>query len=152
MARPTKRTPEIEKKIKDLLKAGATRGDAARASGIAYETLRDWEKADPEFAEDIAQAEAECAAEMAERIYKEAKKSDGDWRAAVEWLKRRRRDEWSERQEISLGKVREMSDDELIAFIKGSAGGSGTTGTAGTGPVPVFSNGNNGTGSTGNVS
>jgi DNA-binding XRE family transcriptional regulator len=145
MARPTKRTPEVEKKLRDLLRCGATRADAARAAGITYETLRQWEKDDAEFAEDIAQSESECAARMAARIYQEATRSDGDWRAAVEWLKRRRRDEWSERQEITLGKVREMTDDELIAFIKGGVGGSSAAGSAAAGPLPAYSNGSGGT-------
>jgi hypothetical protein len=101
MARPTKRTPETAAAIVEFLKTGASRTDAARAAGICHDTFREWAKEDEAFGETVEQAESECANIMAKRLYDEAKKSDGDWRAAMEWLKRRRREDWSERQELT---------------------------------------------------
>ena len=42
MGRPTKLTPEIQGKICDAIRVGATREIAARAAGISKSTLCDW--------------------------------------------------------------------------------------------------------------
>jgi len=96
--RPTKRTPETEAKICNALRAGASRKDAAGASGINEATFGRWLHF-ADFARAVLEAESSCATRMSVRLYQEATKEDGDWRACLEWLKRRRKEEWSERTE-----------------------------------------------------
>lgn len=100
--RKTKRTPEVEKRILDALRVGATQRDAAAAAGIDETTLWRWKEAFADFAESVTRAEGACAARMAARIYQEATKDDGDWRASESWLKRRRRDEWGDNVSVDI--------------------------------------------------
>lgn len=96
--RGTKRTPEVEARIFDMVRNGASFKDAAEAAGIHEDTLHLWRRKYTDFSDAITRADAECAALMAATIVKAA---PGDWRAAESWLKRRRRDEWSERTELT---------------------------------------------------
>jgi len=97
----TKRSPQVEREILDALHNGSTQKDAAEAAGVTWETFHSWRKQDPDFLQAVARAEAECARTMAARIRQEATVSGGDWRAAMEWLKRRRREDWTERTELT---------------------------------------------------
>lgn len=98
--RRTKRTPEVEKRILDALRVGATQKDACAAAGISDQTFLNWTRDSVDFLDAVMRAEAACAAVMAATIYEAAIKQK-DWRAAESWLKRRRKDEWSERQEMT---------------------------------------------------
>ncbi len=49
----------------------------------------------------------------------EARSREFDWRAALEWLKRRRRNEWGDGLEV---KIQHMKPDELRDYILGRAG------------------------------
>jgi hypothetical protein len=49
------------------------------------------------FREAVLRAENEAELRFTSRLADEANAHDGDWRAAVEWLKRRRREDWSEK-------------------------------------------------------
>lgn len=100
--RKTKRTPEVEKRILDALRVGATQKDAAAAAGIGENTLDDWKRADQDFRDAVTRAEGACAARMAARLYQEAAKDEGDWRAAESWLKRRRRSEWGDNVSVDI--------------------------------------------------
>jgi hypothetical protein len=125
MARPTKYTPERARAIVDRLRTGATRTASVLASGIDYTTFLAWLKRYPSFANDVARAEAEVEARYAAVLFQAAAPHDVvevtettgpdgttirtttrrefDWRAALEWLRRRRREEWGDlmRQEHS---------------------------------------------------
>lgn len=75
-----------------------------------------WIKRYPDFAELVARAEGEVERRMAATIIQAA--VDGDYRAALEWLKRRRPADWGEtsRYEVSGpdGKpLGAMSADEI---------------------------------------
>ena len=102
MARPTKRTPETEAKICNALRAGASRKDAAGAAGVDEKTFYNWLHFSS-FSSAVLEAESACATRMSVRLYQEATKDNGDWRASLEWLKRRRREEWGDRKDITSG-------------------------------------------------
>lgn len=125
--RPTKRTPATERKILAALKAGSTRKDAAASAGIHYDTFNEWMKEFPEFSVSVEGAEAEIANAAASRIMQEIKKPDGDWRAAESYLKRRRGEEWGDRQKLQhsgridrdntgVWDLSRLNDAELAAF------------------------------------
>jgi hypothetical protein len=118
----------IQEKILTYLRGGATRQDAAAASGITYETLRIWMQ-ESAFSVSVTMAEGECGALMAARLTAEARRSDGDWKAALAWLQRRRRDEWGDsiKTEISgvnggpiiiSDEVKRQAAEELSAWRK----------------------------------
>ena len=94
--RKTKRTPEVEKRILDALRVGATREDAFGAAGISERTFYEWMEQFPQFSQSVVHAESACAVRMSARIYQEATAEKGDWKAALEYLKRRRRAEWGD--------------------------------------------------------
>lgn len=93
MARPTKYTEEKANHLAALLKGGCTRKDAAGSIGIDYHTLLDWLERRPAFADLVEKSESFCAVNMT-TILTKAAKDDPRW--ALEWLKRRRPDEWSD--------------------------------------------------------
>lgn len=133
MARPTKLTPQVQKRICDLLAAGNTRRAAAECAGITDRTLYAWlqrgevAKSGPflQFLRAVEKAEAEAEAVSVLTIRQAARES---WQAAAWWLERRRPHDWGriERHEhtgaegtpiqvedVTLRRVRELDDDEL---------------------------------------
>jgi hypothetical protein len=133
MARPTKFNQARAAAICDALRKGATRKAAAEANGITYDCLLDWlhagEKAQAgpffQFFQSVTCAEADaentCSASLLEAAPK-------DWRAAEAWLKRRRREEWGDSQQVTFlqkvaAEVEKMSDAELLEFIARTGGG-----------------------------
>ena len=107
MGRPAKLTPETHKAIVDALAIGATRKDSALAAGVSFQTFLNWmetgEKAKSgrffEFFESATKAEGEARLKYTATIATAAKA--GDWRAAIEYLSRRDRENWSTRQEVT---------------------------------------------------
>ena len=123
VGRPTKFTTSRAARVLDGLRTGMTRGAACSEAEVKYITLYRWIKRHPAFAQQVEEAELAAEARFTAVIAKAAfghqvtrtrtiEKSNGDheimtdsyfeydWRAAMEWLKRRRRDDWSDRQEI----------------------------------------------------
>lgn len=108
MARPTKYGPEIEKRIIEALSAGASRRAAAQYAGIDETTLIHWMKRYSNFASAVIAAESRVEVSAIVAVRKAW--MDGDWRAAIEFLKRRRSSEWGETQRIEIiQSVREMA-------------------------------------------
>lgn len=106
MARPSKLTPETQAAIVKALRIGATYDVAAQAAGVAYDTLREWIKKGEagqskyrQFSEALRAAEAECRLNYTAVIAKAA--NDGDWRAALEYLKRRDRTNWGDQVAVT---------------------------------------------------
>ena len=95
--RPTKRTPETEAKILNALRIGASRRDSCEANGVDYITFSHWLTQFKQFRQSVEQAESHCAVRMSARIFDEATKADGDPKYALEWLKRRRKEEWGDK-------------------------------------------------------
>ena len=92
--RPTKYSPEMQKKICDKLKVGNTRTASVWSSGITYDTFSDWMGNNPEFSSAIHEAESAAEALFANRVAKEVIDPKGDWRASQFWLTHRRNKDW----------------------------------------------------------
>lgn len=84
--RPTKRTPEIRKRLLDCVRKGMAYSLACDASGIGETTFYEWQKEDPEFARDLKAAEGAGCEELLERI---RLASHENWTAAA-WILERR--------------------------------------------------------------
>jgi hypothetical protein len=108
------RTPEIVSKLVEALGDGCSRRAACGYAGIGEELLEQWVGEDAEFGAVIAQAEA--AAEAAYTRVLAGSARSGDWRAAESWLKRRRREEWSERQEVTGAHGRDVAGPTVIVL------------------------------------
>lgn len=115
MARPTKRTPEVEDAIVLGLTKGWTRKAAAAAAGIGYSTLREWELAFPEFsallekAEEVAQTKLLATIEEASRKGTVTTRPDGtviespgSWQAAAWILERRWSATYARREHVTV--------------------------------------------------
>lgn len=118
MARPSKMTPQTVKKILDALTAGNTRKAAAQYAGIDQDTLCRWLRRYADFADAVLQAEA--AAEVGHVANIAAAANDGDVRASIFWLERRRYQDWGRVDRIEL-EVRETA--ERVAAATGADAG-----------------------------
>jgi hypothetical protein len=95
MARPTKLTPELQKKVIEAIRLGATYELAAAYAGIHYDTFHRWMTKGKEaqsgafcvFYEDVSQADGVAVVGWLAKIEKAA--SDGAWQAAAWKLERR---------------------------------------------------------------
>lgn len=140
MPRPSKLTPETQKKIVDAIKMGATYELAAQYGGIHYDTFNNWmkrgvaeiehrdkprtkehEEETPyiEFFEAIKQAEGDAAVLWLAKIEKSA--TEGNWQAAAWKLERRYPDTYGRRDIKHSGNLnmKDMSDDELQRIATG---------------------------------
>lgn len=100
MSRPTKLTPARQKAIMRAIEQGATYEHAAAAAGIHYDTLNEWRKANPEFAEALKAAEARGVLACLRRIEEAAK--SGQWQAAAWILERRYPEEYGRRDRVNV--------------------------------------------------
>ena len=91
MARPSKRTPELEEALLTSLRNGNTLGAACYAAGIVPETFSRWRQSDPALQAAVAAAESEAEARAVAALADAFLK---DWRAAAFWLTHRRRQDW----------------------------------------------------------
>lgn len=117
MARPTKRTPQVQEAILLALRAGNTRVASALYVGIARETLLRWISRSVAFRHQVEQAEAQAEVRCVTKLSNAA--NEGDWRAALAWLERRRHEDWGRRDRIDLVQTvrvlaaeRGLSDEE----------------------------------------
>jgi transposase-like protein len=107
--RPSKLTPETIKTLTDAIGLGASYVDACKAAGIDYSTFAKWrQKADEqtkgEFFEFFnALAVEEAAATLRHLAVINNAAAKGDWKASLEWLKRRRRGEWGDNVDVTSG-------------------------------------------------
>ena len=107
--RPSKLTPEVTDKIAEMVLHGATFSDACRAADVSYDTFRAWmvqgEAATSgkfyDFYHKVTVADAECGVNMTRMIQQAA--ANRDWKAALEWLKRRRRADWGDNVDFTSG-------------------------------------------------
>ena len=117
MARPTKLTPEAHAQILKAITAAATRVDAAASAGVHYGTFLNWMKRGEqarkgmffEFFNAITRAEADVRISLANAIAVAAKT---DWRAGIDYLKRRDPANWGDKLQVS-----KLSDDELLRLL-----------------------------------
>ena len=109
MARPSKLTPEVQETIVKAIGLGASYADAAHAAGVSYETFNEWMKAGAtaktgrflQFSEAVRKEEADAALRHLAVINNAAAK--GDWKASLEWLRRRRRQDWGDSVDVTSG-------------------------------------------------
>lgn len=94
--RPTKRTPETEKRILDALRIGATRKDASLAAGISQDTFANWLAASSDFSDAVEKAESEDKLRMLAVITKASQ--EGNWQAAAWRLERKDPDNFGRRE------------------------------------------------------
>lgn len=105
--RPTKFSFEIQEAIVKSLKIGATRKDAAGAVGIDYQTFLNWLERGKnarhgiffDFFVSVSRAESQARLSYLNVIASAA--NDGDWHAALEYLKRRDRENWGDNVNVT---------------------------------------------------
>lgn len=119
MPRPTKYNEITVGMICDALKLGNTRTCACNYAGISLDTFERWMKSFAEFCGAVTRAEAEVEICHVAVIQSAAK--DGDWRASLEWLKRRRREEWGDNITHDIDKEIQELMAELVASRKEKA-------------------------------
>lgn len=100
MARPTKLTPEVQAKLLEAIRVGASLASACDYAGVDYSNFRKWmirgekEKCGKyrEFHEAVRLGQGRLELEMVIAWRSHCK---DDWRAAAEFLARRFPDRWS---------------------------------------------------------
>ena len=121
MSRPTKFTEEARRKILEGLRAGFTRSAAAGTAGVHPAQIGRWCTAYATFATECVIAEAVAEARFTVVITKAAQ--EGDANLALQWLKRRKRDEWGDNLSLSR-----LSDEDVIALATGGVPGTDKAG------------------------
>lgn len=93
---------DVEAQILAALQNGADRGAAAGYAGVPSGTFRSWltrgrdgQEPFASFLQRVEATEAEAAVRMAKVVF-DAAHQDHDVRAALEWLRRRRPDQWAD--------------------------------------------------------
>lgn len=113
--RPTKLTPETQKKITEAIRLGATYKLACQYAGLAYNTFNEWMKAGDvatsgrfrDFNDAVKLAEGAAVVGWLAKIEKAA--SDGTWQAAAWKLERLHGDDYALTQ-----KHRHGGDDDAL--------------------------------------
>jgi len=107
VGRPSKLTPAIHDKIVGAVRMGNYRRAAGAYAGIGETTLTTWMKrgkASPRSVHGRFRAavlEAEAAAEI-EAVGFIRKAAQGDWKAALAWLERKRPDHWLRQERLRV--------------------------------------------------
>lgn len=86
MARPTKLTPKVRRRLVAAAGDGLTLGDCAALAGVTRKTLDNWIHGDDDFACAFLRARAEARLEVL-RLLKNGG-GGGQWRARLAWLSR----------------------------------------------------------------
>jgi transposase-like protein len=123
MARPSKRTPDRERLIIQVLEAGNTRRAACEYVGIDQDTLSRWCSRFADFADRVRKAEATAEVQAVAIIRQGIK--NGDTADAKWWLERRRPEDYARHEKIDLEvyirqRARELGidEDEAVEAIK----------------------------------
>jgi hypothetical protein len=98
MGRPTKYSEAVGNAILGWIRLGNTEADAAAAAGIHPATLGRWKVSNAEFRVAVDDAKARAKATAVGEIRAAGLK--GDWKASLEYLKRRYPAEWGDRLDI----------------------------------------------------
>lgn len=114
----SKYTPERVEKIVQALSIGATRSTAYRIADVSNPTFCEWMHIYPSFKAKVEEAEARAELMATARLAKEIRAPDGDWRASVEYLKRRSNREWGDRQHVD---VTNLTDEQIMRLLAPNA-------------------------------
>lgn len=113
--RPSKLTPELQRKLVDLIASNVPIVTATAAAGISERTFHAWMKegragttrATRDFAAAIDKAEAEGEAALVLLMRKAGIK---DWRAALELLKRRYPQRWGDKATVTMQSREDLAE------------------------------------------
>ncbi len=139
--RPTLYSPTYPEQARKLALLGATDAQIGDFFGVSHETVNEWKKAHPEFAESIDAGKLKADAEIASSMYHAAKgyshpdidvrviegqivKTElvkhyaPDYRAASLWLRNRQPKLWRDKTEHTVEvTTADKSDEELLARL-----------------------------------
>jgi hypothetical protein len=96
----SKANVETVKAICAYVEQGVPVIDASALCGLPWSTVYGWRASHPQIDLLLSEAEAKATGKAVRRLMHEIDDPDGDWKAALEYLKRRRKDDWSDRQEL----------------------------------------------------
>lgn len=97
MARPTVRTPEVDRKIEECAALGASIEEIAFYAGIHRDTLYDWMKKDAELSDRIKELQERPILLARQTVIKAIDNPE----YATWYLERKRKKEFSARQELT---------------------------------------------------
>lgn len=118
MARPSKYSDTVARRICKAIEAGATYKLAAKAGGVSYDTLNRWRKAREDFARRVEDAEWKAAHRWLDCIDEAAQ--NGDWRAAAWRLERRYPDQYGKYQTKGNDgddTTDSADDDQVVTYL-----------------------------------
>ena len=100
--RPALYSEAVAQRICDTLARGSTRQASALEAGITRETFYTWLQERVDFSDRVARAESQAEVALTETVFSSGTDgaTAGDWRPAVEWLKRRRRADYGDTLDI----------------------------------------------------
>lgn len=123
MARPTKLTPAITKKLLNFIRMGLPHKRAAECAGIGERTFYDWiryaeegKEGFSQFSQELKKAESEAQAKLIQDIQK-----DPSWQSKAWILERRWADEWGRKEKYEIdhkGKIEVEIDEDLKEELK----------------------------------
>ena len=96
--RRTKRTPALVQSLCDVLRIGGTRRAACARVSLDVSTFYLWMERFPAFSGAVEQAEADAELRYLAPVARAA--NEGDWRAGIAWLERRRPLDWAQRPQM----------------------------------------------------
>lgn len=86
---------------------------AAQAAGVDRDTLYEWNATKAEFSDMLARAEAEMFVNVSRTVVQASQgETKGDWRPAIELLKRRDRASWGDTLDI-----RKLDTADLVKLL-----------------------------------
>jgi len=124
MARPTKMTPNITKKIGDNIALGLSYSFAAEAAGITYPTFNLWYKEGKteksgkyhQFYQCIQKCNADAAKKLLERLNEAAEA--GDSRISMWILERRFPEDFGRREYRKMNVISENKNETVEIMVK----------------------------------
>jgi transposase len=146
MGRPTKLTPELQKRIVKLVRDGNYIETAAIAAGITKQTFYNWmergkagEEPFAEFFDALKRAEAEAEAEIAATV-RAGLRDAPQWQSAMTFLERRWPTRWGRRDpDHKLKRTNlELENETLKAKLKLLEAGQNPDGSGVTFVVPGY--------------
>lgn len=91
--RRPKWSPGLQEGLCNVLALGGTRRAACARVGITPDTFYHWLERYQTFSDAVDRAEADAELRYLTPVARAA--NDGDWRAGIAWLERRRRQDWA---------------------------------------------------------
>jgi hypothetical protein len=137
MGRPTKYDPKYNRQAEKLCKLGSTDKELADFFEVNEDSIHEWKKRYPKFAESIRRGKSVADAEVADKLFKRAtgykhpdvdiKQYEGqiivtkitkhyppDTTAAIFWLKNRHKNVWRDKHEIEHKGNLHLSDEPIV--------------------------------------